>query len=182
MTTTSLKLNLPKDIWTAKDTLRLAQNTLAMIKFRTSKGQSASDKQRYFKPYSTRPIYIQKRGAGITPKGGRLSRTGNSVYYAGGYREYKHKSRRRTTGAKAFVRQQSAEVDLVLSGNLMNNLVVTTANKYRFKIGLTAHVAYYGYDVNAVRPFLGLTSADIDVIHDTVRFDLEAKLKRGSKR
>ena len=63
----------------------------------------------------------------------RKSRTGKSVFYQGGYRQYKEDSRRRGGAG------DSAEVDLVLSGNMMNNLVIKEATATGFTIGLTDH-------------------------------------------
>ena len=108
-----IDLNLPRSLWTQRDSLVLASNTLASIKMRTSRGIDATGNQ--FKGYSTRPLYVLKRGARLKPKGGRLSPTGRSVFYQNGYKQYKHESRRRGTPG------ESAEVDLVLSGNMMNN-------------------------------------------------------------
>ena len=163
-----IDLNLPKALWTKRDSLVLASNTLASIKIRTSKGLDANG--RSFKAYSTRPIYILKRGARLKPKGGRLSRTGRSVYYQQGYSQYKHESRKRGQAG------ESAEVDLVLSGNMMNNLVVKEATANGFKIGLTQH-ADYGYDVNMDREFIGLTDQEVDVIVKAVELDLRRKLQ-----
>ena len=118
-----VKLNLPNSLWTAKDTARLASNTLAMIKLRTSEGLDADRKP--FKDYSTKPIYVAFRGARLKPKGGRPSRTGRSIFYAGGYQQYKQESRRRGAGSSALV-------DLVASGALMNNLVVLHASAEKF--------------------------------------------------
>lgn len=162
-------INIPRTIWTAKDSLTLAQNTLAMIKLRTSKGIDANGVN--FDKYSKEPIYVAKKGARLSPKGGRPSRTGKSVYYAGGYKQYKNESRRR--GGK----DDSAEVDLVLSGQLMNNLVVTEATAKGFKIGLTKQVQSYGYHVNDKREYLGLTDDDVKVLVEAVTFDVREKLK-----
>jgi hypothetical protein len=161
-------IKIPRTLWTAKDSMRLALNTLAAIKLRTSNGIDANGVQ--FTDYSQKPIYVAKKGARLAPKGGRPSRTGKSIYYAGGYQQYKHDSRRRGKKAK------SAEVDLVLSGQLMNNLVVKEATPTGFTIGLTKHVSSYGYDVNAKREFLGLTKSDIDVLVEAVNHDVRRKL------
>ena len=163
-----VNINMPRTLWTTKDTARLAQNTLASIKLRTSKGIDANGAS--FKDYSRKPIYVAKKGARLAPKGGRKSRTGKSIYYVGGYEQYKHDSRRR--GKKA----QSAEVDLVLSGQLMNNLVVKKVTENSFTIGLTKHVSSYGYHVNSKREFIGLTDDDIDVLVDAVAYDIRRKL------
>ena len=163
-----VNINVPKSLWTAKDTKRLALDTLASIKLRTSKGKDADGGS--FKEYSKKPLYVAKRGARLAPKGGEPSRTGKSVYYAGGYRQYKDESRRRGGDGN------SAEVDLVLSGNMMNNLVVKSATAKQIVIGLTKH-AQYGYAVNETREFLGLGEDDIDVIVRAIEFDIRRKLK-----
>jgi hypothetical protein len=159
-------LNLPRVLWSAKDTLRLAQNSLASIKIRTSKGIDANGVE--FKGYSKNAIYVSKRGARLKPKGGRPSRTGRSIFYALGYKQYKHDSRQRSKG-------DSAEVDLVLSGNMLNNLVVKEATVDRFVIGLTKH-AQYGYAVNEDREFLGLTKDDQAIIVRAVGIEIRKRL------
>ena len=135
---------------------------------RTSRGIDATGNQ--FKGYSTRPLYVLKRGARLKPKGGRLSRTGRSVFYQKGYKQYKHESRRRGTPG------ESAEVDLVLSGNMMNNFVVKQATINGFKLGLTQQ-ANYGYSVNMDREFIGLTDQEVDILVRAVEFDLRRKLQ-----
>ena len=162
-----VNLNLPRSLWTAQDSLRLASNTLASIKLRTGKGLDANGEP--FKPYSTTPIYIAKRGARLKPKGGRPSRTGKSIYYEGGYQQYKNQSRRRGQST------DSAEVDLVLSGNMMNNLVVKEATASGFTIGLTKH-AQYGFAVNETREFIGLSPDDVEVLMDSAEAELRRKL------
>jgi len=172
-----VKLKFPKQLWSKKDTMRLAMNTLASIKLRTSKGLDADGKP--FEDYSTKPIYIpigKGTGARLKPKGGRVSRTGNSVFYSGGYQEYKHDSRKR--GGP----DDSAEVDLVLSGALMNNLVVLNAQQTKFTIGLTSHVQYYGYYVNEKREFIGLSDKDVDVLFQTVKEEIANKIDKEDKK
>jgi len=161
-------IKIPRSLWSAQDTMRLAQNTLAAIKLRTSKGIDANGDQ--FAGYSTEPMYVAKRGARLAPKGGRPSRTGQSVYYADGYKQYKEESRRRGSSS------DSAEVDLVLSGQLMNNLIVTEATADHFTIGLTKHVQSYGYHVNDKREFIGLTSDDVKVLTRAVEIEVRKKL------
>lgn len=164
-------LNLPLNLWTAQDSLGLALNTVATIKLRTSKGIDASGSA--FDRYSTKPLYVAKKGARLKPKGGQPSRTGKSIYYARGYRQYKQESRKRSASGEG----QSAEVDLVLSGQLMNNLVVLDATKDQFKIGLTKHVKSYGYHVNNKREYIGLTNDEVDILVEAIRFDLLEKLQ-----
>jgi hypothetical protein len=174
--TARIDLNVPRELWTAQDSLRLGQNMLAVIKMRTSEGLDADGQP--FKKYSTKPLYVAKRGARLTPKGGRPSRTGKSVYYAGGYQEYKQESRRRQSmPVTQSGAGQSAEVDLVLSGNLMNNLIVTEATQNHFKIGLTRQVQNYGYAVNKTREYIGLTDDEVDILVESIRFDMLEKLQ-----
>ena len=173
-----VKLKFPKKLWTKKDTMQLALNTLASIKLRTSRGLDADDVK--FDDYSNNPIYIpigKGTGARLKPKGGRVSRTGKSVFYAQGYRQYKDESRKRGSA------DDSAEVDLVLSGALMNNLVVLSAEQTRFTIGLTSHVRHYGYYVNEKREFIGLSDRDVDILFESVKEEIANKInKEGKKR
>jgi hypothetical protein len=165
-----INLNLPQALWTAKQSAALALNTVASIKMRTSDGLDTNDKS--FKAYSKNPIYIAFKGARLKPKGGRVSRTGRSMYFAGGYAEYKKLSRQHD-------KSSSALVDLVASGILMNNLVVLHADAQRFVIGLTQHVRNYGYAVNQTRPYLGLSPRQVDIVVKAVEYDLIANMRRG---
>lgn len=167
----SVNLNLPAAIWTARDSRILALNTVATIKLRTSKGLDADGQK--FDGYSTRPITIKKQGARLKPKGGVPTANGQGVFYQGGYKEYKKLSRQRTQSGAG----QSAEVDLVLSGQLMNNLVVLEASQKGFTIGLTKHVSSYGYYVNDRRQYIGLTNDDVDILVEAIRYDVLEKLK-----
>ena len=169
-----LNLKLPASVWTASDSAALASNTLASIKLRTSKGIDAKGKK--FNDYSDSPLYVKYKGARLKPKGGRKSRGGRRVFYEDGYKQYKEESRKRTGG-----RGVSAEVDLVLSGQLMNNLIVLEAKSTSFKLGLTKHVKHYGYDVNREREFIGLTPKEVDIIVKAVAIDISNKLRDGKK-
>ena len=59
----------------------------------------------------------------------------------------------------------------------MNNLVVLEASQKGFTIGLTKHVASYGYHVNDRRQYIGLTNDEVDILVEAVRFDVLEKLK-----
>jgi|TARA_R100000482_G_scaffold93054_1_gene38614 hypothetical protein len=163
-----VNLNLPKSLWSARDSQQLAFNTVAVIKIRTGKGLDADETP--FKDYSTTPLYVAKKGARLTPKGGRPSRTGKSIYYAKGYKQYKDESRRRGGAG------DSAEVDLVLSGNMLNNFVVKEATDDGFVLGLTKH-AQYGYYVNEDREFIGVSDREVDILAKAVEIDIRRKLK-----
>ena len=159
-------------IWTAADSQMTALDTVALIKRRIYRGIDANGRP-FFK-YSTRPIYIPKKGARLKPKGGRRSRTGRSVYYAGGYAEYKRLSRRRVAGGA----NQTAEVDLTLSGALVNNIQPLQVSRSGYTIGLTPAVRGYGYYVNERRPYLGLSPNDVRVLTDAVAARIRKKFPK----
>lgn len=169
--TSSIKL--PRSLWSDQDSATLGLNAIAAIKYRTSKGLDGDLEP--FAMYSEKPITISKKGARLAPKGGQPSPSGDSVYYQQGYREYKHESRGRSS------RAASAEVDLVLSGALMNNIILTQADRTGFTISLSDHVAYYGYRVNADREFLRLDLDTIKVLARAVSIDIENRLKGGRR-
>ena len=169
--TSSIKL--PRSLWSDQDSATLGLNAIAAIKSRTSKGLDG-----YLEPfnmYSENPITISKKGAGLSPKGGRPSASGDSVFYEQGYRQYKHESRGRSA------RAASAEVDLILSGALMNNIILTQADRSGFTISLSDHVSYYGYRVNADREFLRLDDDTIKILTRAVNIDMANRLK-GNRR
>lgn len=169
-------IRLPKKIWSKADSIRLGLDLVASIRIRTSQGIDANGDP--FKEYSTKKIYIPlKKGTGkrLKPKGGVLSRTGRSMRFDGGYKEYKDKSRMRGKRNPYF--DDSAEVDLVLSGHLMNNIKVLKATQNQIIIGLSRHVRHYGYAVNQKRNYLGLSDKDIELIQLTVQAIISERLK-----
>ena len=172
-----VKFNLPKDLWTERDTKRLALNTLASIKRRTMQGKDANGKP--FTEYSTKPLYVPFKGARLKPKGyTRKSRTGKSAYYQGGYKEYKNKSRKRS---KRPSEEMTSEVDLVLSGALMANFIPLKVTKTSFILGLGSPVQSYGYYVNAKRRFIGLSEPEIEQMNEVIALELMQKLQRGKR-
>jgi hypothetical protein len=172
-----VKFNLPKDLWTERDTKRLALNTLASIKRRTMQGKDANGKP--FTEYSTKPLYVSFKGARLKPKGyTRKSRTGKSAYYEGGYKEYKNKSRKRS---KRPSEEMTSEVDLVLSGALMANFIPLKVTKTSFILGLGSPVQSYGYYVNAKRRFIGLSEPEIEQMNEVIALELMQKLQRGKR-
>ena len=155
-------------IWTPQNNQVSALNAIALIKKRTMKGVSA--KGRRFKKYSTKSIYINIRGARLKPKGGRLSRSKKSMYFQGGYKEYKERSR--------LGRIQTAEVDLTLSGVLMNSIQVLEATEYSYTIGLASQSRHYGYHVNDKRPFLGLLKKEVNILIKAAAIDMKRNLSK----
>ena len=170
-----VRFRLPKDLWTERDTKRLALNTLASIKRRTMQGRDADGKP--FKEYSEKPLYVAFKGARLKPKGyTRKSRTGKSAFYQGGYRDYKDKSRKRS---KRPVGEMTSEVDLVLSGSLMANFIPLKVTKTRFTLGLGSPVQKYGYHVNKTRRFIGLSQPEVDQMTKVIALEIKQKLQRG---
>jgi len=155
------------ELWTVRDSQITALDTIALVRSRVYAGKDTSD--RPFKEYSERPIYISYQ-ANLPPKGGE--KTPKGVYYEGGYREYKRKSRRYTPGGK----NQTAEVDLTLSGALINNLITTNATKTSYTIGLSSKVQSYGYDVHRDRPFIGLSNSDQRKLTNAIAARMRKKL------
>jgi len=164
--TVNPRLRVPT-IWTAQNNQVNALNTIALIKMRTMRG--VSSKGAKFKKYSTKKIYISLKGARLKPKGGRLSRTGKSMYFEGGYREYKKKSR--------LGNIQTAEVDLTLSGVLMNSIQVKSSTATSYTIGLARQGLPYGQYVNQKRPFMGLLKKEQEIIVKAAAKDMKRNLK-----
>lgn len=122
-----------------------------------SRGEGVDDAKHA--AYSTKPIYISKRGKTgrrLKPKGGRPA--GRSVFYAGGYRSYKQQS---TTGSRGAGR---ASVSLTLSGQLQRSIRVVKATRNRVVIKMTGRAAVYGKYVDAARPFFAISEKDSKVI------------------
>ena len=173
----TIEISIPK-LWTVQDSRITALDTIAIIRSRVYSGKDTQDHP--FAGYSTRPIYISRKGARLKPKGGRTKRLKaigrkramKTMYFEGGYKEYKQKSRERVEGGK----NQTAEVDLTLSGALMNNLVPTEVHKTGFTIGLSPAVQSYGYHVNVKRPFLGLSPYDQNNLRRAVSARIRQKL------
>lgn len=161
-------------LWTTRDSMATAADTIALVRLRTYAGLDTKDRPfGSYAPYSQKPLYVAFKGARLKPKGGRKTKSGKSMFFQGGYKEYKEKSRRRRT--KGGV-NQTAEIDLTLSGALMNNLVTTSATKTSFTIGLSGAVKSYGYYVNARRPFIGLSASDRVKVTNAVAARIRKKL------
>ena len=147
----TISLNLPPLNLTKTMMKGIAQDILAIIKIRIYKG--LDDNLSKFKAYSTKPIYIGYKSTTykrLKPKRG--IKKPNSMFFAGGYAEYKEKSRKRSNAIEG----QTASIDLTLSGMMMQNFVVLDATNTKFTIGLLPPVQDYGYAVNKDRGFIGL--------------------------
>lgn len=145
----------------------IAQDILAIIKIRIYKGLDYNLSK--FKAYSTKPIYIGYKSTTykrLKPKRG--IKKPNSMFFAGGYAEYKEKSRKRSNAIEG----QTASIDLTLSGMMMQNFVVLDATNTKFTIGLLPPVQDYGYAVNKDRGFIGLADKEVDQLVQIVKANL----------
>ena len=163
----TLSLNLPPLNLTKTMMKGIAQDILAIIKIRIYKGLDYNLSK--FKAYSTKPIYIGYKSTTykrLKPKRG--IKKPNSMFFAGGYAEYKEKSRKRSNAIEG----QTASIDLTLSGMMMQNFVVLDATNTKFTIGLLPPVQDYGYAVNKDRGFIGLADKEVDQLVQIVKANL----------
>lgn len=122
--------------------------------------------------YSTEPMYVSKRGARMAPRGGKRTRGGRSIFFPGGYREYK-----RAAGG-------SARVNLTLSGELLRSLSVLRVSGRRVVIGVRGAAAIYGAALQAphkgrpARHWMGLSPSDLRAVRKALRRELRAALSR----
>ena len=157
-----------------------------MIVTRTLAGQDADGNA--FANYSTEPTYISKgtgtgTGARLAPKGGRVSRTGRSVYYAGGYREFKQLSRKPGQAPRGGATSgPTSEVDLTLSGQLMRSIEVAQADEDSVVIQTGPGTVDYAAAVNERRRFMGLTPANLRTLDEVVLDEIEKAMGRMARR
>lgn len=164
----------------AMEAIGLAIRTL-IIK-RTLNGISATGKA--FKGYSTKRIWVpfsDRPGTGrrLTPKGGVVSRTGLSMRFDDGYAEYKRKSRRAgqiPEGGAASA--PTAEVDLVLSGQLLRSIEVAQADDTSVVVQTGNGTLAYADKVNEERPFMGIAPDDIGPLERVIARHIQAALRR----
>jgi hypothetical protein len=151
----TISLNLPTLNLNKPQMIAIAQDILAIIKIRIYKGLDYNLSK--FRAYSTKPIYINYKSTTykrLKPKGG--VKKPNSMFFAGGYAEYK----------------ETASVDLTLSGMMLQNFVVLEATNTKFTIGLLPPVQDYGYAVNQDRGFIGLAKKEVDQLVEIVKANL----------
>ena len=159
--------SIPTQVTDRQAMVQIAQDVVTIIRRRTNRGQAADGKP--FKPYSTKPISIgtfSQPGTGrrLAPKGGKLSKSGKSMRFVGGYAEYKRLSRGAgglpSTGYAAAAVGPSSEVDLLLSGQLRRSIEVAQADEDSAVVQTGTQTAAYAGAVNAQRPFMGLAPGD----------------------
>ena len=163
----TISLNLPTLNLNKPQMVAIAQDILAIIKIRIYKGLDYNLSK--FRAYSTKPIYINYKSTTykrLKPKGGVKKL--KSMFFAGGYAEYKEKSRKRSNAIEG----QTAAVDLTLSGMMLQNFVVLDSTNTKFTIGLLPPVQDYGYAVNQDRGFIGLAKKEVDQLVEIVKANL----------
>lgn len=162
----NINLNLPNMALTAQDMIQTANEAIALLKMRVyEKNEDLDGKD--FKPYSTRPLAIQPNSQtfkSLKPKGGIKTKNGG-VFYKGGYREYKRSS----TG--------SDQVNLTLSGNLLQSIQVKEADADGFVIGPTGTATKYALKVHEARSFIGVTDDELEILKEVII----AKLLNGGR-
>jgi len=148
--------------WDRQASLDLGQAIVAVIVTRAFEGGSGVDDVRY-RSHSTRPIYIgvrefprpraarRRRGqaAPDTSSAPRMSRTGRSVFFPGGYRQYKATTLRNT------------DVNLTRTGRLARSVRVKVATAEGLTVGVSGSPAVYGTGLIADgRKWWGLSPRD----------------------
>ena len=151
----------------ARGMTSIGNAAVALIRKRAGEGRAFTGGD--FRPYSTRPIYISRNrgtGARLAPKGGRPSRTGASVFYAGGYAEYK----RASTG--------SGVVNLTLSGQLMRSIAVAKATARAVVVQAGGGTVAYAGAVNDARPFMGIARDELPAIERVATAEVSRHIAR----
>lgn len=112
--------------------------------------QGKDVRDRGFKPYSKKAIYIPTKGVMPKPKGGKLSRTGKSMLFERGYRQYK------------FRALGYARVTLTASGALRRSFRVLKVSRKRdqVSIGIAGDPRLYGLAINETREWIGVSPKD----------------------
>ena len=141
--------------WRKVDMRDLAQFAMARVTVRVFDQKKAIDGRSLteHKPYSTKPIYIDKNARPV-PRGGRA--TEKSMYFEGGYREYKEK------------RHGSAEVSFKGSGDLRRGIHLSRIENDGASIAMSNTSKLYGLALNEDRPWWGFS--DEDRMHIRERF------------
>jgi len=135
----------------------LGATQTALIKFRTVQ-KHRNLRGGALKAYSKKALYISKTGKTAkrkAPGGGKTTADGKSVFYAGGYRQYKKDS----TG--------SDKVNYTLSGATMAKMLPTQITKNTVKIGFSgAEAQRIASGLQNRDEFFGVSAKDIRVLTD----------------
>lgn len=155
---TKLRLQMPAS-GDPRMAVNLAGTGKALIQQRTSAGKGPGGKP--FTPYSKKPIHmpVDNREPGYKkPAGGRPSKSGKTVYYAGGYAEYK--------GAGGF----GSAPQLSVSNQMLGAIQIGTLgpnHAYLFFSNRKAAAKAHGHEFGTVVPqrsFFDLSDFQSDVV------------------
>lgn len=182
----NLKVSIPKGIdpramWTDQDSLATGLDAVQIIRTRTERGIDATGKP--FVPYSARgPVYINPRrgiGLALTPKGGVLSRTGQTMRFDD-YGEYKLLSNTRTgRGLSAAYAATGRRPTLIASGRMMASVRPRSYDRSHVQVGVGDEVASYAAGVQQLRPFIGLTDDNTELLLKTMSARISANIARA---
>lgn len=121
---------------------KVAADARNIIQQRTLKGKDVEHHN--FKPYSTKPIYIDKTHR-PRPKGGEPTRGGKSRFYEGGYRQF------------AAATKGSARPNLFASGAMFRAFQVMPRGRRRAELGFTQRrQAVKALENQETRTFIGI--------------------------
>lgn len=139
---------IPRKAWNRAAMRALALTVQGAVAVRAfQRGHDVED--RPFDGYGTKPIYIGGETARrLKPRGGRATASGRSMFFAGGYRQYKALA----TGV--------AKVNLTLSGQLRRSFRVKRVSAARALIGTTGQPSLYNRGVQVRRPWVGVSPRD----------------------
>ena len=155
--------------WRSVDMRALAQFAMARVTIRVFDEKKAVDGRSLtdHKPYSTKPIYIDKNARPV-PRGGRA--TEKSMYFEGGYREYKAK------------RHGSSEVSFIGSGDLRRGIHLSRIENDSASMAMSNTSKIYGLALNEDRPWWGFSDEDRRHIRAHFREMLKAALRSRVKK
>ena len=154
--------------------LTAALDTIVLIRERTGGGRDAMDKP--FTGYSTTPIYISKK-AFPKPRGGTPKN--KTVFYSGGYKQYKKESRQPgTVGTRKNQRAKkpTAEVDLTRTGLMLNSITPIDYYDRGFSLGFMGPAQKYAVYVNQKTFFMGLSPKDMKIIGKLLKAQVMRRL------
>lgn len=168
-------------VWDRQATAEVAAAlTVSITRRAMDRGLGSDD--RPMDPYSTRPTYISRRAfprprggqptnpGRILPSGRKSRARGKSVYFPGGYAEYK----RNIAG--------NSRVNLTRTGQLRRSLRAKTVTRLRAIVGLSGPPAVYATFLERERPWMRPSPTDRVALRVAVRHALARAMERNGGR
>ena len=159
---------------------QIGLSAVGIIKHRTTrKNRGISHHGGLIKPlkaYSRKKIWLRTNGRdtrGVKPGGGKISKSGRTMFFPGGYREFKEKS---TGGLKP---------NYTLSGVTMADSRVLKVGEKRVVIGFAKKEAISiasGLNNRKGVPFFGLSKSEVNKLAKTVQRHAERLEKLAEKK